>query len=275
MLLPLAIVVFFLFVFGLVIGSFLHVVIDRSLRDESPLEGRSYCPECKKQIAWYDNIPLVSYMLLGGKCRNCKKPIALSYPLVEFLTGALFVWWYLGGFLIFQFFQLNSHPFVLIQPIFWLVVGILLLIIFFTDAIAYIIPDYAVACLTVLVTIYRLALWYFGIMTTRDIISSFLGSIGLVIFFFALWAFTKGRGMGFGDVKFSFPMGLLLGWPNMLAGVMVAFIIGAVTGVMLIGMKRKSMKAIIPFGPFLVIGTLLSLVFGDQLVQWYLGVLVH
>lgn len=262
-----------LFALGLIIGSFLNVVIYRSLNDESFVTGRSRCDHCRKQIAWYDNVPLLSFLILGGKCRYCKKPIALTHPVVELLTGVLFLWWYLGGFFFFQFFQLSERPFQIIQPLFWLLVGIFLLIIFVTDAISYIIPDYAVGSLLGLSIIYRIALVLFGIMKPADLLFSVIGTLLITLFFFALWFFTKGKGMGFGDVKYCLPMGLLLGWPTMLVGVFLAFVTGAIVGVGLIAVGRKRMKATIPFGPFLVIGTAVGLVYGDAILRWYLNIL--
>ncbi|MEO8581859.1 MAG: prepilin peptidase [Patescibacteria group bacterium] len=273
MFLPLFIIGFILFWFGLIIGSFLNVVIYRTLNDESFVTGRSRCDHCKKQIAWYDNIPLLSFLILGGKCRHCRKPIALTHPVVELLTGVLFVWWYAGGFFFFRFFQLSQHPFHIIQPVFWLLVGIFLLIIFITDSISYIIPDYAVGSLLGLSIVYRVALVVSGIMKPTDFLFSILGTLLITGFFFALWFFSKGKGMGFGDVKYCLPMGLLLGWPSMLVGTFLAFILGAVVGLCLVVLKRKNMKATIPFGPFLVVGTALALVYGNRIVEWYLGML--
>jgi len=266
-------IVLFLFIFGLVIGSFLNVVILRTLQEESPLEGRSRCDECRRQINWYDNIPLLSYIVLGGKCRYCKKPIDITHPVVEFMTGALFVWWYLGGFFFFQFFKLSNQPFQVIQPVFWLVVGIILLIILVTDLISFIIPDYAVLALFFLSYFYRVALVAFGIMQVQDFALSLVGSLVVTAFFFSLWYFTKGKGMGFGDVKFCLPMGLLLGWPNIFVGMFLAFVIGAVVGIVVVVWKKSSLKAKIPFGPFLVLGTVITLMYGDGILQWYLGLL--
>lgn len=265
--------VLFLFIFGLVIGSFLNVVIYRSLYGESPLEGRSHCEHCGKMIAWYDNIPLLSFIILGAKCRNCRKPISWTHPTVELMTGILFVWWYLGGFFFWQFFQLTAQPFNIIQPLFWLLVGIFLLIILVTDVLSYIIPDYAVGSLFILSLIYRLGLVSFGIMQVRDFLMMLLGVVIITGFFFGLWLLTKGKGMGFGDVKFTVPMGLLLGWPDMFVGVMMAFILGAAVGIVAMIVGKKKLKSQIPFGPFLVIGTAIGLVWGDQILKWYLGML--
>ena len=115
------VLLFPIFVLGLAIGSFVNVLIYRTLKNESPWEGRSYCDNCRRQLSWYENIPMVSYLVLGGKCRTCKKKISWTYPVVEMVTGLLFVWW---GTLGFAFFQLTRSPLLYLQPLFWLFVGL-------------------------------------------------------------------------------------------------------------------------------------------------------
>lgn len=260
----------FLFVIGAVVGSFLNVVIYRTVTDETWITGRSRCDHCLKQIAWYDNIPLLSFIWLKGKCRHCRTPISLSHPVVEFITGSLFIWWYWVGSL---FFQLSQKPFQTLQPMFWLLVGLLLLVIFFADLFYMIIPDMALILLGVLVIFYRLILVYFGIMQVNDLVMSVAGAGVFSLLFWLLWYFTKGRGMGYGDVKFMIPMSLLLGWPNIMVGVFSAFILGAVVGVGLLISKKRHFGQVIPFGPFLVLATFIALVWGEQLVSWYLSLL--
>lgn len=263
----LTIVLFFL---GAAVGSFINVVISRSLEHQQWMKGRSHCDHCQKKIAWFDLFPLLSFFILKGKTRCCQKKLSINHPVVEFLTGTLFVWWFWGGSL---FFQLTKAPFQIIQPFFWLMVGLLLLIIFLIDLKSMIIPDWAVGSLLGLTLLYRLLLTSTGVMEKSDLISTFLASIGVVFFFFCLWFFTKGKGMGFGDVKFSLPMTLILGWPLILVGLFLAFNLGALVGVILIFVKNKKIKSKIAFGPFLVMGTLLALVFGDSLISWYLNIL--
>ncbi|MFC1653229.1 prepilin peptidase [Patescibacteria group bacterium] len=204
-------IVLIVFLFGLSIGSFLNVVIYRTLNDESPLEGRSRCTSCKKTIAWYDNIPLLSYVALRGKCRKCKKPISLQYPVVEGMTGVLFVWWYLVGS---AFFQLTQQPFNFIQPAYWLIVGVLLLIVLVTDYMTFLIPDYTVILLSIFALIYRTILVNTGVMQSGDLWLAVVSGLGLSAFFSLLIFATKGRGMGWGDVKLAFALGVLLGWPS-------------------------------------------------------------
>lgn len=257
-----------LFIMGLVIGSFLNVVIYRMVNNDSPMRGRSYCDSCKQPIAWYDNIPLVSFLALGRKCRHCGEPIPWEYPAVEFITGALFVWWYFIGS---TFFQLSSKPFLVIQPLFWLFVGILLVMIFFTDLMYYIIPDSAVFLLTVLTFLYRFFLTNQNVMMSIDFQLAIVSAVGASMFFLSLFLLTRGKGMGFGDVKLVFPMGLLLGWPNTVVAIFLSFVIGAVAGVIAMAFKKKKLKSAIPFGPFLVLGTFIALLWGNDLVRMYLS----
>ena len=256
----------FLFIFGAIIGSFLCVVILRSTQGEDWVSGRSRCDSCKNNIAWYDNIPLLSFILLRGKCRHCSEPILPLHPMVEVLTGVLFVWWYWGGFI---FFKLTQTPLSILQPIFWLIVGLLLIYLFIIDLNYMILPDKPVFSLLGAVILYRVALVLTGIMQLNDLYWAILAAVISFIFFFALWFFTKGRGMGFGDVKLVIPLALLLGAQKMLVCLFLAFIIGAIVGLLLISLKKGKLKTAIPFGPFLIASTALSLLWGDAIFSWY------
>lgn len=255
-----------LFLLGAAIGSFLNVIIYRSTTGESWVAGRSHCETCKTNIAWYDNIPLFSYFILRGKSRCCHKPLSLSHPVIEGLTGALFVWWYTVGFL---FFQLTQQPFVVLQPLFWLFVGLLLLYIFVFDYRYMLIPTWAVTLLFVAVIFYRLLLAATGIMQYSDLMAAVVSMIASGLFFFALWIGTQKKGIGFGDVELIFPLALLLGWPKIMPGLFFAFVIGGMVGVYLMITKKAKLKQAVPFGPFLIIGTLLSLIWGDAIFRWY------
>lgn len=261
---------------GAVIGSFLNVLVYRTLdekpvkKKESWLHGRSRCDSCGNQIAWFDNIPLFSYIWLGGKCRNCEQKISVSHPVVELLTGALFVWWYWGGAL---FFQLTQSPFSVLQPLFWLTVGILLLVIFLSDIRYYIIPDWAVGILTVITVLYRVVLVLFGEMQLADLGRAVMGLVLSVSLLGGLWLATKGRGIGLGDVKLMIPLSLLLGWPGIIVGLFLAFVLGAIVGVVLILLGKKRFGQVIPFGPFLITAAAISLLWGDAIYTWYMSLL--
>lgn len=262
-----ALLVFFL---GAVVGSFVNVVIERTIAGEDWVKTRSRCDYCKHVIAWYDNIPLLSYMLLRRKCRYCKKRISIQHPAVEFLTGVLFVWWYGIGF---AFFQLTQKPLTVIQPLFWLVVGILLLMVLITDLKYMIIPDYAVVGLGIVALMYRVYLAQAGVMQIQDLWRAILAGVIASLMFLGIHLLTRGAGMGLGDVKFVLVMGWLLGWSRLIVGLMAAFVFGAIVGVGLLITKKKKMRQEVPFGPFLVIGTVLALVWGNQLWSWYWGLL--
>lgn len=276
MVLALLLVSLLLFVAGAVVGSFLNVVIYRSLdeeptkKKESWVTGRSRCDQCGKQIAWYDNIPLLSFLILQGKCRHCQTRISLAHPVIELLTGLLFVWWYWGGAV---FFQLTKTPFQVLQPLFWLCVGLVLLGIFLADILYYIIPDTLVMILTVLTVLYRLMLVGYGEMQLHDLLWAVGATVVAAGFFALLWFGTKGKGMGLGDAKLMIPLGLLLGWPAIAVGVFLAFISGAVVGVSLIAVGKRTFGQIIPFGPFLIAGSFVALLWGDKLISWYIGLL--
>lgn len=270
------IVSFFLFALGAVIGSFLNVLIYRTL-DEEPVKlreswvtGRSRCDHCKKQISWYDNVPLVSFLILRGRCRHCHQPITTTHLVVELLVGALLVWWFWGGSL---FFQLTQQPLQILQPLFWLFVGILLVVIALADLRYWIIPDWAVWLLSVITIAYRLVLVSIGVMRPVDLAATIIATVGGVLFFASLWLITKKRGIGLGDVKLMLPLGLLVGWPNILVTIFLAFLMGSVVGVGLILGKKRTLHQAVPFGPFLVVASCVSLVSGDYIVQWYLTLL--
>ena len=253
-----------LFLFGLAIGSFLNVVIYRLRFGDSPMKGRSYCDKCKRAILWFDNIPLLSYLMLLGKCRYCKKPIAFDYPLVEFLVGLQFVWIYWLLKVNFNFFHSWEGFYSLALLIYWLILFSGSLAIAVYDLKHMIIPD---EILWPLVGVSFLRLFISGQWQVIPV--AFL-SMGFILL---LWFVTKKRGMGFGDVKLAFLMGLVLGFPRILVAMMIAFLTGAMVGIILLLSKKKRFKSKIAFGPFLILGMLLAKLWGYQIWQWYIGYL--
>lgn len=264
------IVGFALFYIGAIVGSFVNVFIYRVVQGEDWIRGRSRCESCDTKIHWYDNFPLFSFLILGGKCRNCHKPISPIHPIVETLMGLLFVWWYFIGAL---FFRLTEQPFNAVQPAFWLLVGILLLVVCVADLLYLIVPDLAVAGLSILSLGYRLFLAIGGQMRWADFWSTLLSAAGLVGFFLFLHLATKRRGFGLGDVKLAAPLALLLGWPKVLVGVFAAFMFGAVVGILMLVQRKRKWHQVMPFAPFLVLGTVFALVFGDSIWQMYFSLL--
>lgn len=260
-----------LFALGSVFGSFLNVVIYRTAMSKSWLFGRSKCDSCGRQVRWYDNIPIVSYLWLRGKCRDCLSPIGITHFVIEILAGSLFVWWYWFGFL---FFQLTQNPFQYVQPLFWLMVGLILLAIFISDYQYYIIPDLFSASLLVITLMYRIALVISGQMQFIDFAWALVAATAAMLFFFFLWFFTKGKGMGFGDVKLVFSLVLLVGASLTPVLLFVSFLSGAFVGVSLIVMREKKFGQVVPFGPFLIFATVLTLLVGNALLDWYWSLLM-
>lgn len=257
---------FFVFIFGLFIGSFLNVLIDRLPKGESPVKGRSHCDKCKKTLKWYDLIPLLSFIFLRGKCRYCKTKLSFYYPIVELTTGVAFA----GTFLFLEGTNINFITFInIITVIYYLVIVSSLIVIFFADLKYGIIPD------KVLFPAIFVSAFYLLTMNYQLLTINFLSALGASLFFLLLFLITRGRGMGFGDVKFSFLMGLILGFPNIIVSLYVAFLTGAIIGCILIICHQKRLfGTTIPFGPFLAIGSLISIFFGDTLMQSFLRALL-
>lgn len=255
-----------LFSFGACIGSFLNVLIYRTEKGEDWVSGRSHCENCDMQIRWFDNIPLLSYLLLGGRCRKCKKPISKAHPIVETLIGILFVWWWLLGSL---FFKLTTEPFVILQPLFWLIVGVLLIFILVEDLLSLYIPLWALIGLALLSVTYRFALVLFGVMQVQDLLSTYVAAFSITAFFYFLHFATKGRGMGFGDVLLAFPIVILVGWPRALVWLFLSFVFGALVGIVLLMVGKARFKQQIPFGPFMVAATFVTLLLGETIWRWY------
>ena len=246
-------------VLGLAIGSFLNVVIWRVPRKESVVRPPSHCPNCDAMIGPADNIPVVSWLLLRGKCRHCGHPISGRYPLVEAGTAILFAavaarfgWsWELPAYL---------------------VLTAALLAISMIDLEHFIVPDRITGPLTVT----ALALLGLAAAANGDggrFVRSLLG--GLAFFaFLLLLNLLYPRGMGMGDVKLSFSLGLFLGWlgwGQVFLGGFLAFLLGAVVGVALIALGIKGRKDFVPFGPFLALGTMITILAGSPILHWYSG----
>jgi len=243
------------FILGLFIGSFLNCVIYRLEIKKSFLKGRSFCPNCKHVLSWQDLVPVFSFLFLNGKCRYCKKRISIQYPFVELLTGLLFLSIYL------------FQPFV-INMVFWLIISSLLVIIFVYDSRHFIIPD------KVLFPAIIISLIYLVLSYPVSVANHVLSALGASLFFLVIVLFTRGKGMGMGDVKLAILIGLLLGFPKVVASLFFAFLIGAIIGIGLILLKKKTLKSEVPFGPFLIIGIYIALFYGDKIINWYLNLFI-
>lgn len=240
-----------LFLIGIALGSFLNVLIDRLSTGRSFVKGRSYCEHCKKTLRALDLIPLFSYLLLGGKCRFCKKRIPFRLFVVELLIGLTLPALYL-------FSETMSLPLVSFISLFILVytfVGI-----FFADIEYGIIPD-------LLVIASGIATLFYLYFTGQNILIHALIGIASLSFFLFLFIITKGRGMGFGDVKLAFILGFLLGFPNILVALYMAFLTGASVSIILVIWRKVSFsKGTIPFGPFLVLSALCAFFMGKDMI---------
>ncbi len=268
---------FFVFIFGLIIGSFLNCLIWRLHKNKTIL-GRSYCPQCKHQIAWHDNIPVLSFLALRGKCRHCKKNISWQYPAVELMMGVLFVIAFLINFQIFNFqfsnnFQLINFQFFdsivnlksQILNLFkdWFVISVMT-IIFIYDLRWYLILDIVTLPACVVIFLLNLIL---GISWQNMLISGIIGGS----FFLLQYLISRGKWIGGGDIRLGLLMGIALGWPMVLVSIFLAYIIGSVVSIGLILTKRKQWSSQIPLGIFLSTATVIVLFWGEKILIWYIN----
>lgn len=242
------------FSLGAVLGSFLNVLIDRLSTGRNFIKGRSYCEHCKKTLKTGDLLPIVSYLILRGKCRYCKKPIPSRLFLVEVLSGVLFT-----GLLYYSYaihLPYIAVPFLILTL--WAYLGI-----FFADLQYGIIPD-------LLVGISLVVSAFFVIFSGQPFTTHVLSALGAFLFFMFLFVLTRGKGMGFGDVKLSFSMGLFLGFPLIVVALYSAFLTGAAVSIILVIWRRiRFFGGTIPFGPFLIGGIFFTYFFGNFLVQTF------
>lgn len=235
---------------GLIIGSFLNVVIFRIDDLKTIIYSRSRCQNCKKEISWYDLIPLLSFILLQGKCRNCGSKISFQYPLVELFTGLLFMVLYL-------FFGLSAGL------IFYLIIFSLLVVIFVYDLKTQTVPEVFV---WIVFALSLLGGWYYG---GFGIPSMLIGGLISGGFLLLLAVLSKEKWMGYGDIKLGFILGFLTGYPAAVFGIFFAFVLGSVVGLIYIAISKKTIKAAIPFAPFIILAILYSLTYGQLFINWY------
>jgi len=243
---------------GLAVGSFLNVLIDRIPKNLSIL-GRSRCDHCKKTLEVIDLVPVLSYLYLGGRCHNCQEKINIRNPIVELVTGALFVLTFIYVF--------PTSLAQYIELVYVLLIISSLIIIFFIDLKYQIIPDKIVYPMIVLSFIYLI------LNTKYLILPHLLSGFGASSFFLLLYLVTAGRGLGFGDVKLASLLGLFLGFPKILIAIYLAFLTGAAASVILILWRKKGLKDKIAFGPFLIAGGIIALFLGDKMVSRWLSFL--
>jgi leader peptidase (prepilin peptidase)/N-methyltransferase len=242
-------------VLGLLVGSFLNVCIYRLPRRESVAWPASRCPSCRRPLSWYENVPLVSWLALRGRCRSCRTPISIQYPIVEAVTGALFgasYYWY------------GPTAIGVVRTAF----GCAMIVLFVIDLQHRILPN----AITVPGTVVGLVL---SLLLPPGWVSSLIGVLvggGLLFGMGEAYYRLRGvEGLGMGDVKMLAMIGAFLGWQLALVTLMLASFGGAVLGIALLATRRGSMQAALPFGTFLAVGAAIAAVVGDSLVTWYVS----
>ena len=241
--------------FGSVFGSFLNVCIVRMPEHRSVVWPPSACGACGRRLEWFENLPVVAWLALGGRCRTCHAPVSVRYLVVEMLTAAMFVagmWWYGPGWL------LASR----------LVFGCILIVLFATDLEHQLLPD--------AMTLPGIVIGFaFSFVTAPGWVSSLIGLLaggGVLLALAELYARIRHEdGLGGGDVKMLAMMGAFLGWEQVLLALMFASFAGSAVGLSLVALGRGDMKHALPFGTFLAVGAAVVAVAGDAILRWYLG----
>lgn len=239
-----------IFIFGLLWGSFFNVCIVRLPKNESVIWGRSACPQCKSLIPWFCNIPLFSYLLLKGKCRDCKTPISAEYPIVELLSGLMF----LGLFLYFDWSKELIANWVFCSA---------LLVISVIDLHHQIIPD-EISLPGILVG-FLFALWVGKISWVESLLGILLGGGSFLLIAWGYEKISKREGLGGGDIKLLGMIGAWLGVKSLLIVIVLSSLLGSIVGIGAMVFQKKDFKTAIPFGPFLALGALAYLFFGNEL----------
>lgn len=282
------------FLLGSVLGSLSLALADRSLTQQS-FWGRSYCPNCKKQLRWYDLFPILSFIILAGRCRFCKKQIKIDYLLAEVMMGLVIAFLFISEF---HNFSTIGGPAELILKIFFITI---LAILFITDIRKMFIPDRIIFpaliigfISSLIITISKICYLYYylslsiigrlllpphndyfqrhALITAWPFLAGILMAFMIGGFFMGLIIITRGKGMGGGDVKLGAFIGLMLGFPQSLLAIVTSFILGAIFSIILLIAGKKHFGQSIPFGPFLVLGSLVSLFWGNQIIDWYLKI---
>jgi prepilin signal peptidase PulO-like enzyme (type II secretory pathway) len=250
------------FIIGLAIGSFINAAVYRLYEDLPLGKGRSMCVHCKHTLGFFDLFPLFSFIFLNGKCRYCSKPISWQYPLVELATAFLFTWFWNTRF-IWEFWGEPLFWGIIVYE--WAILGVLMFLFVF-DYKYYLLPD-----LVTLPSIVIFLIW--GVLLGHTPQALLFGGLVGGGFFALQFLASKGRWIGGGDIRMGALMGVILGWQNLVVALFIAYISGALWGVALIAMGKKELGGKLPFGTFLAVGTVASMLYGSSLLNWYLGFL--
>jgi prepilin signal peptidase PulO-like enzyme (type II secretory pathway) len=262
---------FFSFLLGAVIGSFANCFIWR-LHENETLWDRSYCPKCRKQIAWHDNIPIFSFLFLGGRCRKCKKNISWQYPLVEFFMACLFTLSFYfvfrdflpGGFSSAYFYLIPDNRFVLALVKDWLII-FTAIVIFVYDARWYLIPDRVVVPASLILLILNL---FLGFSWLALLLGALIGGG----FFLLQFLVSQGRWVGGGDIRLGLLLGLAIGKLDLLIlSLVLTYFLGAIIGSLLVLFGKKHFSSRVPLGVFLTPALLISIFWGGKIMAWYYG----
>jgi leader peptidase (prepilin peptidase)/N-methyltransferase len=241
-------------VLGLIVGSFLNVCTYRLPRGESLVSPGSHCPHCRRPIAWFDNIPVLSWLVLRGKCRQCGAPISVQYPVVEIATAVVAVMIVM---------QTPPGPLLVSR----LILGGILIVLFFIDLEHHILPN--------LITLPGIVVGFlFSLITapgpTSSLIGIALGAGVLYAIATGYHAIRKEEGMGMGDVKMLAMIGAFLGWPAVVLTLILSSFSGAIIGLLLVVLTRADGRHALPFGTFLALAALIAMLGGDPILDWYL-----
>jgi prepilin signal peptidase PulO-like enzyme (type II secretory pathway) len=246
-----------IFIFGLICGSFLNAVIFRLKAGEQFIKGRSKCPACAQPLGFWDLIPVFSFVFLKAKCRYCHQAISWQYPAVELFTGLVF----LAGY----FKYLAGHNFShLAQLSVFLIFVCFLIIILVYDLRYYLILD------KVSLPAFVAAL-LLNFLLDKSILNMLLAAGVVAGFFLLQFIISKGKWIGGGDIRLGLVIGAMLGWPEVLVALFLAYILGSLVGLLLIALKKKKWQSEMPFGTFLAFTSLVSLLWSEQIIRWYLG----
>lgn len=247
--LPEIIVSIVIFLYGIVIGSFLNVCIYRIPLSESIVKARSHCMSCGEQLKWYQLIPIFSYIALRGRCSNCKKQISIQYPLIETMNGVLYV----------LIFWVNGWN---VTSVLYCLLTSALIVLSVIDFRTFEIP-YGINLFIFILGLIKLILDY------KNWLNHVIGFLAVSLFLYIILIITKGRGMGGGDIKLMAACGLLLGGKQ----IILAFLLGCILGsvIHLIRMKVSNTNHVLALGPYLSAGVVLSVLWGEQFIQWYIS----
>ena len=271
---------FIITIFGTAVGSFLNVLAYRSIYGGSIVRGRSLCPHCKHKLEALDLIPILSFVLLAGKCRHCKKSISWQYPVVEVFTAFLFV---VVALVVLGSFGWVLNTFSILWFLYTIFVVGVLIAILATDLKDGIIPDKIIFPSLAIAAFFKIVLVYLHSTEQIRLVGTYFidlnqlvwdlgaGLLGGVIFLLIVVA-SKGKGMGGGDIKYAAFLGFVLGIASLSLALFIAFLTGAAVGIILILVGRKRFGQTVPFGPFLSLGAFIALLWGQQIIDWYLKI---